>query len=230
MKTYANSMLKGFFCLSLIVAIHHLPTMAQNADGGSTKLIIIKERIDAEGNKTVERIEKEGKEAEDFDMENWNSQQGNPDIFWKRFDLGSEDSPLDGFDFDGEMPDFQQFFGGFFGEDGKMQGFGGMRPFGMEADKPRLGIQIQSQETQEGVLVMTVQAGSVAEEVGIEIGDIILAVDGESVSEPDELAQIIQSHEFGDEISLDILRDEKHLTYEVQLGAKKEKEIKTRKL
>ena len=77
---------------------------------------------------------------------------------------------------------------------------------------------------------MTVQAGSVAEEVGIEIGDIILAVDGESVSEPDELAQIIQSHEFGDEISLDILRDEKHLTYEVQLGAKKEKEIKTRKL
>ena len=228
MKTYAQNLLKGIFCLTMVVAIHHLPLMAQESDSGTTKLIIIKERIDADGNKTVERIEKEGKEAEEFDMENLESKPGAPDIMWKRFDFDGDDSSFEGFN--GQMPDLQQFFGGFFGEDGQMQGFGGMSPFGMERNKPRLGIQIQAQESQEGVLVMTVQPGSVASEVGLEIGDIILAVDGESVSEPDELAQIIQSHEFGDEISLDILRDDKHLTYEVQLGAKKEKEMKTRKL
>lgn len=235
MKTIANTLPKALLLMTLVVMIHHIPMMAQEKSG-TTKLIIIKEHIDADGNKTVERIEREGEEAENFDMENFSNQPfSGPNIQWKKFDFNAEDFPqLDGFEnFEGfeAMPDLSQFFDfeQFFGDEGGMRGFGNLSPFGLE-EKPRLGVQIQSLESQEGVLIASIQPQSVAQEIGLKTGDIILAVDGESINEPDELVDIIRSHALGDKIALDILRDDKHLMFEAQLGTPKEKEIKTRKI
>lgn len=77
-----------------------------------------------------------------------------------------------------------------------------------------LGIEIQGvQPSQEfstprlagaGVLIAEVISGTPAEEVGLKAGDRILSIDGESVQSGADLATIIQSHQPGDEVNLEV--------------------------
>lgn len=58
----------------------------------------------------------------------------------------------------------------------------------------------------EGVLVTEVHEDSPAEEAGLKAGDIIIAADGEDISETSELKDIIYEHEEGDEVVIEYLR------------------------
>jgi C-terminal processing protease CtpA/Prc len=59
-----------------------------------------------------------------------------------------------------------------------------------------------------GVLVGKVLAGSAAEKGGLKVGDLILSVDGEKVSDAGELGDVIGKHE-GKAIDLDVVRDKR---------------------
>jgi len=63
--------------------------------------------------------------------------------------------------------------------------------------------------------------GSAAEKVGLEEYDIILEIDGEKISEENTIADILQKHKIGDEISLKVLRKGK----EIKLKAKLEERL-----
>lgn len=58
-----------------------------------------------------------------------------------------------------------------------------------QVERPRLGIGIGESET--GVVVNEVEAGSAAEAAGIEVGDVITAINNEAVATPQEAAQAV---------------------------------------
>jgi len=62
--------------------------------------------------------------------------------------------------------------------------------------------------------------GSVAEEIGLKEGDIILEFNGEKLSTENTLAKVIMKYNPGDEISLKVLRDSKEIIFQVTLGEK----------
>jgi len=90
---------------------------------------------------------------------------------------------------------------------------------------------------EEGVIVQTVVGGGPADEAGIQAGktsaeiegqqiglggDIITEVDGKKVASMDEMIEIIQESEPGDELELTIVRDDQEKTAKVTLGTQPE--------
>lgn len=70
----------------------------------------------------------------------------------------------------------------------------------------------------QGVRVEEVVIGSAAEEAGVQVGDILLQVDEETVDSPDGLAEIIRSYKPGDEAQLKLIRGDQDITIPVVLG------------
>ncbi len=221
-----NFATKIIICLLILVGIDYLPVYAQKQP---TKVTITKEIYDENGNKSTQTIVKEGPEADAIDIEGLAN--GQPYVQQFDFDTFGSDqfapfSLEDGFMdlrslFDSlQMGDFEMFGPGDWS-------FGDIMPY-EESRKPRLGIQIQPLETQAGVLIVEVVEGSPAETAGLEVGDIILAIDGEEVDTPEDVVSHIQSSE-SESVYIDILRGDDHLSFEANLdavGSKKELEIK----
>ncbi len=63
---------------------------------------------------------------------------------------------------------------------------------------------IQLEVVTPGVEVTEVVAGSPAEEAGLQVGDVILSVDGEEIGQKTGFAEMIQAHEPGDKVTLEV--------------------------
>ena len=70
----------------------------------------------------------------------------------------------------------------------------------------------------DGVLIRSLEKDSPAERDGIEPGDIVIAVNGQSVKTPTELSSIIGSKKPNDKVKITVIRDGKEKTIEVTLG------------
>jgi S1-C subfamily serine protease len=55
------------------------------------------------------------------------------------------------------------------------------------------------------------------EDGDIVMGDIIVAIDGEKVSEKDDLFRVLDKHQIGDVVKVEIFRDNKRMTVPVRL-------------
>ena len=73
-------------------------------------------------------------------------------------------------------------------------------------------------ETDEGAFVTEVVPGSAAEDAGLEIGDVIIAIDGDDVTESGQVREAILEREPGDTVEVRVLREGEELTLEVELG------------
>ncbi len=65
---------------------------------------------------------------------------------------------------------------------------------------------------------LAVVPGSPADQVGLMENDIILEIDGQSVTQDNPLAKLIQEYQVGDKVSLKILHKGEEKTVEVELG------------
>ena len=83
-------------------------------------------------------------------------------------------------------------------------------------DKPRLGVTVGGNEGQgpvEGVNILGVSPGSAADDAGLRAGDVITAVNGESMTADDgaeanrKLLDLMEGVEEGDKLSVEYLRD-----------------------
>ena len=103
--------------------------------------------------------------------------------------------------------------------------------------RPKLGIEPRNVEALSGqvrlpvsygVLIMAVQPGGAAANAGlrglvqtengdVELGDIIIAIDGEKVSNNDDLLKILDKHQVGETVSVQIMRNGRALTVSVKL-------------
>ena len=70
----------------------------------------------------------------------------------------------------------------------------------------------------QGVLVSDVSPGSPAEEAGIEPGDVILKVDGTTITDTDVFAEMIGLRPVGTVVDLEILRGDQTITLSATLG------------
>lgn len=69
-----------------------------------------------------------------------------------------------------------------------------------------------------GALIQRVVADSPAEQAGLQVGDIITAVDDKAVSREQSLSDLILAHQPGDQVRLSIVRGGEELTMQVRLG------------
>jgi S1-C subfamily serine protease len=106
-----------------------------------------------------------------------------------------------------------------------------------EVRRPKLGISPRSVESlgnqvrlpvSEGVVVLNVAPGSGAANAGIrglvqteegdvELGDIIVAVDGQKVANSDDLYRILDKHQVGDTVNVELVRNSRRMTLPVKL-------------
>jgi Do/DeqQ family serine protease len=72
-------------------------------------------------------------------------------------------------------------------------------------------------DAKEGALVQEVVSGSAAEKAGIKVGDVIVAIDGQPVTNASSLRTTIGLKRSGDSVKIDILRDGKRSTVTANL-------------
>lgn len=91
-----------------------------------------------------------------------------------------------------------------------------------EKRAPFLGIQMQDYRSDDlaGVLVQQVVPESVAVTAGILVGDVILTLEDKQAATTNDLFDLIQSHEPGDEVAVELMRDKKKLKIRVVLGTR----------
>jgi len=69
-----------------------------------------------------------------------------------------------------------------------------------------------------GQYVAHVSAGGPAEAAGVQVGDVILAIDGQSIDAQHSFTDVLFSHKPKDVISVEIQRGSKHMTIKLTLG------------
>jgi putative serine protease PepD len=82
---------------------------------------------------------------------------------------------------------------------------------------PYLGVEL-GDGPDGGAQVGTVKSGSPADSAGLQEGDVITAVDGQSVSGSDDVVGAVQSHKVGDKLQLTVQRDGQEKSITVTLG------------
>ena len=87
--------------------------------------------------------------------------------------------------------------------------------FQFATGRAQLGVTVE--ETDHGPRVVSVTPGSAAAEAGIEIGDLIASIDGESVHDIAQLRELVAAHAAGDSVEVGVDRDGESLTLEASL-------------
>ncbi len=87
--------------------------------------------------------------------------------------------------------------------------------------RARLGVRIQDIDkntmralglkSRDGALIPQVEAGSAAEKAGIQAGDVIVAIDGIAIHKSHDLPIKVASHQPGDKVVLEVIRNGKHV-------------------
>jgi len=100
--------------------------------------------------------------------------------------------------------------------------------------RPKLGISprdvntLRNMPVSDGVLILQVAPGSPAATAGlrettqsmdggVDLGDIIVAIDGEKVTGQDDLFRILDKHQIGDSVRVEVVRDNGHITVPLRL-------------
>ena len=69
-----------------------------------------------------------------------------------------------------------------------------------------------------GVMIEQIIPGSAASESDLKLGDVVLRIGGKKIDDTGEFSKVVRAKEAGEEIEIDIMRDEKRLTVTVTLG------------
>jgi membrane-associated protease RseP (regulator of RpoE activity) len=95
------------------------------------------------------------------------------------------------------------------------------REFHVDSDGPKrafLGVQVESTDDGSGVRIQKVVEDSAAERAGLQKGDVIVSLNGQSVEDPVGLTRAIRGLEPGDSTNVEVLRDGQSRTLSAELG------------
>jgi S1-C subfamily serine protease len=88
-------------------------------------------------------------------------------------------------------------------------------------DVPEAARQALQRGQEHGLLVLWLEEGGPAEKGSLLVGDIIVAVNGQSVGDPDDLFSALNSDTVGKAIAMEILRGGRRETVQVTVGERK---------
>jgi serine protease Do len=88
--------------------------------------------------------------------------------------------------------------------------------FDMPLSDAYLGVRLQVHDR--GVKIDQVEPGSGAFRAGFKVGDVVVAVAGQTVSKPEKLIEVVQRYKIGDEVVLKIVRGDEQLELKAILG------------
>jgi membrane-associated protease RseP (regulator of RpoE activity) len=71
----------------------------------------------------------------------------------------------------------------------------------------RLGVVLENEEDANGLKVKDVQKGSVADKAGVQVGDVIINVEGNKITSAKELRRILRATEYGRNGQIQVLRN-----------------------
>jgi S1-C subfamily serine protease len=80
---------------------------------------------------------------------------------------------------------------------------------------------VRTQPVAKGLLVMWLEEGGPAETGGLLVGDILVAVDGSSLNDPDDLFSALNSDTVGKAVNVEVLRGGKPKSIKVTVGERK---------
>ena len=83
-----------------------------------------------------------------------------------------------------------------------------------------LGVQVGDSTTGSGAELSTIKSGSPASRAGLQAGDVVTAIDGNSVSNADDLTAQISAHAPNDVVTLTVTRNGKSQQVKVTLGVR----------
>ncbi len=100
-----------------------------------------------------------------------------------------------------------------------------LKEYGYVKDRPTLGISVVTgysnsyfyMTSEEGVLIGEVFDGGGAKEAGMQANDRILSVDGTAVNSYAALNKVLDDHQIGDTVKVEVLRGEEKITFDVTL-------------
>jgi len=72
----------------------------------------------------------------------------------------------------------------------------------------------------EGALILKVEEKSPAEKAGLKAGDVIIQIEGKSISKPEDVSDILSDLEEGDEVTMQLIRHKKKSTVKAELEEK----------
>ena len=96
--------------------------------------------------------------------------------------------------------------------------------YGKVIDRPFLGVSVIKIKdgayygVTPGVYAAQMVIGGPADQAGIEIGDLILSFGGVEITETDDIIDVRDAHEVGDELEVVVVRDGKELTLTLVIG------------
>jgi serine protease Do len=73
-----------------------------------------------------------------------------------------------------------------------------------------------------GVMIAELTAEGPAAKAGLQVGDIILDIDGQRVETVNAVIDLVQSKAKGDKVKIDVIRDKKPMTFEVEIAQDEE--------
>jgi putative serine protease PepD len=84
--------------------------------------------------------------------------------------------------------------------------------------RPYLGVTTAPHPS--GALIQAAIPGGPAEGVGLSAGDVIVAIDGQRVDEPEDVSDAVSDHRPGDEIEVEVIQDGDRRTITVELDTR----------
>lgn len=92
---------------------------------------------------------------------------------------------------------------------------------GVAREEAYLGVELEDRrDGGQGVIVAAVETGTPAESVGLEVGDLIVAVDGSATTGSAALIAAIRDKEPGDSVTVDVVRDSEPVELDVALTSR----------
>jgi len=70
----------------------------------------------------------------------------------------------------------------------------------------------------DGALIARVYPGTAAEEYGLEAGDLVIEIDGDTIADPEALIQVVANHRPGTQIEMKLVRNGKSKVLDLVLG------------
>lgn len=95
-----------------------------------------------------------------------------------------------------------------------------------DVKRPGLGVKVyevdkeqaQANELHEGLMIDSFISGSLAQKAGLEVGDIVIECDGETITALDQFQEILGSKMVGDHVKLTVWRNGQTMEFDIELS------------